>query len=148
MHRSGRPEPGAIRTSLADAAWRLFADSPPAGVSTRDIAEASGCSHAMVTRAFGGKAGLELAVSERLAQVLEVAVISAFTEHDQPFSALIEVWRSHPRVAHLLVRAGLNDLPVQPLVDSVSLGHRLVGHIEELRGGNPKRPAQRSRVAA
>lgn len=148
MTSSGRRELGTLRSSLVDTAWRMFAASPPAGVSTRDIAQASGCTHGLITRHFGSKAGLEQTVSERLAQVLEVTVIKGFTQNEWPFAEFIREWRAHPRVGRLLVRTGLRDLPIQPIIDQTSLGHRLVGRIEESRGGHPNAPTQRSRMAA
>ena len=62
----GRPEPIDIRGALLEAAWRLFAQAAPGAVSTRQIADASNCSHGMITRCLGGKSKLEQAVVERI----------------------------------------------------------------------------------
>lgn len=139
----------STRDSLEAAAWQLFADQPPAAVSTRTIAEASGCSHGMITVHFGGKPGLEQATARRVGAALEFAVHESFaSEAGVPAASFIAHWRSHPRVARLLVRAGLGDLPIEPIVEVSTIGEQLVARIEALRGGTPKRPTQRSRIAA
>ncbi len=145
--RLAHPE-ASTRVALEEAAWKLYALRPPADLTARTIAAAADCSHGMITAGFGGKAGLEAAVSSRLADVLERQVAEACQRPGLPFDGLVAAARHHPRVRRLLVRAGLGDLPIQPLLDVSTIGTCLVERIEEMRGGNPRRPTRRSRLAA
>jgi AcrR family transcriptional regulator len=127
----------------------MFARQAPGVVSTRMLAQASRCSHGMITVHFGSKSGLEHVVAQRLADALERAVTDSFATCDQwPFRSLLQLRRAHPRVSTLLVRAGLGDLDIEPTLATSTLGQRLVEAIEAHRGGSPARPALRSRLAA
>jgi AcrR family transcriptional regulator len=102
----------------------------------------------MITVEFGGKAGLERVVAERLAHTIEGAAAGAFADHEWPFAEFLQLRRAHPRVARLIVRVGLGDLDPETVLAHCTVGDRLVASIETLRGGSARRPTQRSQLAA
>lgn len=101
----------ASEAAILDAASDRFADRGPDGTSLREVAEAAGCTHALVTRYFGSKRGLEEAVAGRLAERVDVAVRAAITTSDDPLRELLGAAREHRRSTQLLVRTALGDLP-------------------------------------
>jgi AcrR family transcriptional regulator len=90
------------------------------------VAAASGRSHALIPRYFGSKAGLELAVVERLAEDLTAAITIA-SRSTAPWEALLRVARRSPVAVHLVVRCGVGDLPIGPLLAPGGPGQVLAG---------------------
>lgn len=109
-----------------EAAATQFAERGPGEVSLRDIAEVVGCSQPLISRSFGSKAGLEMAVVERLAERLASVVVELGLGAEVsttsgggdrwPFAALIEHLEHDPVSERLLVRCALGELPDAPLV--------------------------------
>jgi AcrR family transcriptional regulator len=89
--RTRRPTQRAAvnREALLVAARDLFAHHGPAAVSIRTVAERAGCSHTLVGRQFGSKAGLEAAVVERLAVGLQVLTTRQCSSDDWPMAPLV-----------------------------------------------------------
>ena len=126
----------------------MFAERSPSVVTTRAVAEASGCSHGMIAALFGGKPGLERAVSDLLANTIDAAIERFFASSALPFAELLRMRHDDPLAARLLVRFGLGDLERGSTIPGRAIGERLVARIEEARGGSARRPTQRSRIAA
>ena len=100
--------------AIVDAAWRLFARSGPDGTSMRDVAAAAGCSHSLVTRYFGSKAGLVDTVARRLVTATDAAMDAMTTASVDPVPArlaeLLGHARTHRRGVQLLIRMALGDV--------------------------------------
>lgn len=73
MARGSRRQGEETRERILDAALPLFADLGFAGASTRKLADAADCNVATIAYYFGDKAGLYLAVIQRLQEDLEAA---------------------------------------------------------------------------
>jgi AcrR family transcriptional regulator len=137
-----------FRAALVGAAWEMFARRSPSSVSVRVLAEMAGCSHGTITSTFGSRSGLERAVADQVAVTVEEAVVDVLAQPGWPFGAMLRMRHEHPRVTRLFVRLGLGDLPIDDFLSRSTIGDRLVGRIEGFRGGSPRRPTQRSRLAA
>ena len=137
-----------FRAALVGAAWEMFARRSPSSVSVRVLAAMAGCSHGTITSTFGSRSGLERAVADQVAVTVEEAVVDVLAQPGWPFGAMLRMRHEHPRVTRLFVRLGLGDLPIDDFLSRSTIGDRLVGRIEGFRGGSPRRPTQRSRLAA
>ena len=65
--------------ALIDAGLQLIADRPYESISTRDVAEAAGCNHGLITLYFGNKLGLFTKVLHVVINELGGAVASGAT---------------------------------------------------------------------
>jgi AcrR family transcriptional regulator len=130
------------------AARDLFAHSGPGAVSIRAVAEAAGCSHTLVGRHFGSKAGLEAAVIERLATGLNVLVTRQCSDPDWSMATVLKAMRDHPSAAKIILRAALGEFDATPLVKGHNIALCLAEWVEEKRGGDPRSPSATSRVTA
>lgn len=101
----------ASEAAILDAAREQFADDGPDGTPLRAVAEQAGCTHALITRYFGSKQGLEEAVASRLAEQVDGRVRSAITGSEDPLRAVLSAARDHRPSVRLLVRTALGDLP-------------------------------------
>jgi len=117
-------------------------------VSIRTVAERAGCSHTLVGRHFGSKAGLEKAVIERLATGVTVLVTRMCSEPTWPSSLLLEATRSHPEAARLTTRCALGEFDAAPLVAGHNIARCLAERVEEHRGGDPSSPTPTSSTTA
>lgn len=133
----------ATEEAILDAAWDLVAALGPDGTTLRQVADAAGCTHALVTRYYGSKAGLVDAVGARLCSRVSALVERAFDAAD-PWADLLAGARSDRSCRSLLVRAGLGDLPVTSLPSSLGVD-RLRAMAEAAGSGDDDR---RSRVLA
>jgi TetR/AcrR family transcriptional regulator, repressor for neighboring sulfatase len=122
-------EPGSAAERLLDSARVLFARHGPDGVSVRQLAAGSGCTHALLFRHFGSKADLERIVVERLATDLAAAVGHAVATSVDPVRSMLAVARRSPVETRLLVRCGLGDLDPSPLTDSPRAADALIGSL-------------------
>jgi AcrR family transcriptional regulator len=153
-HLNKRPaRPRAQRATvnpeaLVVAARDLFAEAGPSAVSIRAVAERAGCSHTLVGRHFGSKAGLEAAVIDRLATGLSVLTTRQCSSDDWPMSVLVEVFRFHPEAGKLLVRCALGEFDPAPLFPGHNIAECLAGHLERRRGGDPDQPGTQATLAA
>jgi AcrR family transcriptional regulator len=110
-------------------------------VSIRTVAERAGCSHTLVGRHFGSKAGLEAAVVDRLTTGMRATVAQMCSEPGWPTSILLTVFRDHPETARLAVRCALGEIDGTPFVTGHNLGRCLAERVEERRGGDPRTPS-------
>lgn len=152
-HTETRPRRSRSRTSsnpesLVVAARDLFAAVGPGAVSIRAVAEAAGCSHTLVGRHFGSKAGLETAVIERLAIGVGVLVARQCSDSDWSVATVLQAMRDHPSAAKLILRAGLGEFDVTPLATGHNLALCLAERIEERRGGDPRSPSPTAMTSA
>lgn len=136
------------REAMVLAARDLFAHHGPAAVSIRTVAEKAGCSHTLVGRLFGSKAGLETAVIERLAIGLNVLTTRMCSSDDWPMATLIQAMRQHPEAGKLMVRCALGEFDDAPLMAGHTLGACLAGRLEFRRGGDADTPGMEAKVAA
>lgn len=120
------------------AARDLFANTGPGAVSIRAVAEAAGCSHTLVGRHFGSKAGLEAAVVERLATGLRVLVARQCSDPEWSMGTVLAAMRDHPSAAKLVLRTALGEFDAAPLVKGHNLAVCLAERVEERRGGDPR----------
>jgi AcrR family transcriptional regulator len=97
--------------AIVAAAWEQFARGGPDGTPLRDVAEQARCTHALITRYFGSKQGLEEAVATRLAEQVDARVRWAITDSEDPVRTLLAAARGHRPAVQLLVRTALGDLP-------------------------------------
>lgn len=115
--------------ALIDAARSLITERPYESIRVREIAEAVGCNHGLITHYFRGKLGLFTRVLHRLADELNAAI----NEHGSA-----QVLLNHPstaaywRLLAALLEAGLEPSSAlaegQPAVDSlVRRGSALTG---------------------
>jgi len=130
------------------AARDLFAEQGPAAVSIRSVADRAGCSHTLVGRQFGSKAGLEAAVIERLAVGLRVLTARMCSSDDWPMAILVQTLRQHPEAGKLLVRCALGEFDDAPILEGHTLGECLAGRLEFRRGGHSDQAGIQARVAA
>ena len=107
--QGSRRRPSNNPEALVVAARDLFATSGPGAVSIRAVAEAAGCSHTLVGRHFGSKAGLEAAVIERLATGLGVLVARQCSDPEWSMSTVLQAMRDHPSAAKLILRTALGS---------------------------------------
>ena len=114
---------------LLGSARVLFAQRGPDGVSVRDLAADCGCTHALLFRHFGSKAGLERIVVERLATDLDAAVGHAVATSADPVRSVLAVARRNPVEMRLLVRCGLGDLDPAPLAAAHGAVDVLIGSL-------------------
>lgn len=138
----------ANREALVVAARDLFADHGPAEVSIRTVADKAGCSHTLVGRQFGSKAGLEAAVIDRLAVGLKVLTTRMCSSDDWPMAVLIQSLRQHPEAGKLMVRCALGEFDDEPIMEGHTLGECLAGRLEFRRGGDAERPGTEAKIAA
>lgn len=136
------------REALVIAARDLFADAGPAAVSIRAVAEKAGCSHTLVGRQFGSKAGLEQAVIERLTDGLDFLTTRLCSSADWPFAELFHVFRVHPEAGKLMVRCALGEFDDAPLMRGHTIGLCLAGRLETRRGGHGDQPGTEAKLAA
>jgi AcrR family transcriptional regulator len=116
----------ASEAAILGAAWEQFARRGPDGTPLRDVATDAGCTHALITRYFGSKQGLEDAVSTRLAEQVEERVRSAIADAEDPVRELLATARSHRPAVQLLVRTALGDLPSRGFPGCLHLDELLV----------------------
>ena len=90
--------PDALTRQLMDEAGRLLAESGPAGLSLRRLAEAVGTSTMTVYTRFGNKQGLLSAMHREGFRRLGSALAEAAEETD-PASALLATGRAYRRAA-------------------------------------------------
>lgn len=138
----------ANREAMVVAARDLFADAGPSAVSIRSVAERAGCSHALVGRQFGSKAGLEAAVIERLAIGMSVLTTRMCSSEHWPLAVLIESLRLHPQARKVITRCALGEFDPEPLLAGHTLGECLASRIEHRRGGDAAHPGVEARLAA
>lgn len=138
----------ANREALVVAARDLFAEHGPAAVSIRTVAERAGCSHTLVGRQFGSKAGLEAAVIDRLAVGLQVLTTRMCSSDDWPMAVLIQALRQHPEAGKLMVRCALGEFDDAPIMAGHTLSECLAGRLEFRRGGDADAPGIEAKVAA
>jgi AcrR family transcriptional regulator len=105
----------ASQAAILAAASSQFAGRGPDGAPLRDVAEQAGCTHALITRYFGSKQGLEEAVATRFAEQLDGRVRAVLAESEDPLRELMGAARAHRPVVQLLVRTALGDLPQRGL---------------------------------
>ena len=105
----------ASEAGILDAAWELFARNGPDGASFHAVAAAAGCTHALVTRYYGSKAGLEAAVASQLADRVDRSVSRSIAVADDPLADVLASARAHRTSVQLLVRSALGDLPSEGL---------------------------------
>lgn len=99
------------KTSILDAAGKLFAERGFAAVSVRDIGQEAGVSHALVHRYVGSKRDILQAVVQREQAVLQDAVEDAPTLS----AASTQVLRgalSHPRLIKIAVFSAFDAFPL------------------------------------
>jgi AcrR family transcriptional regulator len=125
---SNRAAPSAAER-LLESARVLFAQRGPDGVSVRQLAEHSGCTHALLFRHYGSKADLERVVVERLATDLGAAVDRAIATSADPARSMLTAARQSPVDARLLVRCGLGDLDPAPLIAAYPAADVLIGSL-------------------
>ena len=130
------------------AARDLFAASGPGAVSIRAVAEAAGCSHTLVGRHFGSKAGLEAAVIDRLATGLNVLVARQCSDPEWSVATVLKALRDHPSAAKLILRTALGEFDAAPLVKGHNIALCLAEWVEEKRGGDPRSPSLTAKTAA
>jgi AcrR family transcriptional regulator len=104
----------ASRRAILDAASNLFADRGPGRVTLRQISDQAGCSPALVSRHFGSKDGLELAVVELLAERLRDLRLQAHEDSQSAFRALLDALKGQ-RESKLLLRCALGELSSRAL---------------------------------
>jgi len=136
------------RDALIDAAAELFAESGPGAVSIRAVAERAGCSHTLVGRNFGSKAGLQQAVTERVARELDALADTVHTSGIWSAAEFLAGLRCDPNLTRLATRAALGEFDMAPLIEASTLGSRLVATIESQRGGDPKQLSPTARATA
>lgn len=102
------PRESANPAALLAAARHLFAQQGPADVSIRQIAAEAGCSHTLVGRHFGSKAGLEQAVVQQFAT--DITAIGPAPDGDSAHHALWRWCQEHPDNVALLTRIALGEL--------------------------------------
>lgn len=134
-----------LRPALLDAATRLFAEAGPEAVSIRAVAEAAGCSHTLIGRYFGSKAGLQRAVVDRIGDRAE-ALTTAWADREWQLGELLELLRANPVESKLLVRAALGQFPHE-FLDRSLMAMDLLTRAERRRGGDPAQPTDASRIA-
>ena len=71
-----RSDAARNRRALLDAAAELIAESEPSALTTREVARRAGVGKATVSRRFGNRAGLMLALLDHSEQKLQAAVIA------------------------------------------------------------------------
>lgn len=96
--------------AILDAAWELYADAGPDGVSLREVARSAGCTHALVVRYFGSKSGLVALVGDRLTEQVARTVEQVASSDVDVMLGLLRAARADRRATRLLVRAALGDL--------------------------------------
>lgn len=122
--------------------------SGPGAVSIRAVAEAAGCSHTLVGRHFGSKAGLEAAVIERLATGVGVLVARQCSDPEWSMGAVLQAMRDHPAAAKLILRTALGEFDGTPLVNGHNLAVCLAERVEERRGGDPRSLSMTAKTTA
>lgn len=137
----------ANQETLVVAARDLFAASGPGAVSIRAVAEAAGCSHTLVGRHFGSKAGLEAAVIDRLATGLNVLVARQCSDPEWSVATVLKALRDHPSVAKLVLRTALGEFDAAALVRGHNIALCLAEWVEEKRGGDPRSPSPTAKMA-
>ena len=90
-HRVRDPE--AVRTSVLDAALRLFAERGFAETSLRDISAASGVSHPLILHHFGSKDALFAAVKRRVVEGYVQRFPAAAKATNRPINIRVEMRR-------------------------------------------------------
>lgn len=100
----------ATEAAILNAAWEMFAGRGPDAVPLRDVAASAGCTHGLVVRYFGSKAGLVAAVGDQLTTKVAGTVDLVQREADDPLRALLVAARECPSGTKLLVRSALGDL--------------------------------------
>jgi AcrR family transcriptional regulator len=100
----------ASEAAILDAAFELYAERGPDGVSLRDVTESVGLTHAMAIRYFGSKQGLVSAVEGRLVDELSTLIDGVELATAEGFLELLTSIRRRPVLSRLLVRSGLGDL--------------------------------------
>ena len=130
------------------AARDLFANTGPGAVSIRAVAEAAGCSHTLVGRHFGSKAGLEAAVVERLATGVRVLVARQCSDPEWSMGTVLAAMRDHPSAAKLILRTALGEFDAAPLVKGHNLAVCLAERVEERRGGDPRSLSMTAKTTA
>lgn len=137
------------RAALLDAARSSFAERGPGAVSIRDLAAEAGCTHPLIGRYFGGKGGLEQAVSVDLGHRLDAVSFPSDAAPDELLACVLAHLRADPTDTRLLVRSALGDLDPAPLLDTASaFGIGLARALERDRTGRARRPGLRARVGA
>ncbi len=116
--RTRSRDPAATRTSILEAAERLFAEKGFAATSMRDLAEASGASKALIHHHFGSKEELYAAVKKRVVDRYLEAQRPQLKISDDPPKFLVEATRTaflfcrdNPQVARLAAWAQLEEDP-------------------------------------
>lgn len=100
----------ASEAAILEAAFELYGDRGPDGVSLRHVTESVGLTHAMAIRYFGSKQGLVSAVDGRLAGELRTLTDGVELASADGLVELLSSIRRRPVLARLLVRSGLGDL--------------------------------------
>jgi AcrR family transcriptional regulator len=77
-----RLDPSVRRTSILDAAERVFAGRNPSEVTFEEIAEAAGVSRGLVYNYFGDKSGLIAALYLRTFERLDDAMVASLEGHE------------------------------------------------------------------
>ena len=119
--------------ALINAAQALISEHPYESIRVRDIAEAVGCNHGLITHYFGGKLGLFTTVLHRLGDEINATIVkhpSAQTVLNHP--SMAAYWR----LLAALLDAGLDPTEAlnegQPAVESlVRRGSELAGRTLE-----------------
>jgi AcrR family transcriptional regulator len=145
--RPTRRRQSAKRQALVLAASHLFADAGPAQVSIRDVANAAGCSHALVGRHFGSKSGLESAVVSALADDLDELAERQRTQSEWSVGLVLAEFRRTPRWSRLMTRIALGELDHVPLTGGSSFMLDFAGSIERRHGGDAGQPSETARIA-
>lgn len=127
MGRGTRRQGEETRERILDAALPLFADLGFAGASTRKLAESADCNVATIAYYFGDKAGLYLAVLQRLQHDLDAATPSLQPTDPQRFvqELIVVAWtfvNAHQVHIRLALRHVLDEgHHVEEVVDSWNL---------------------------
>lgn len=111
--------------AILDAAWALYADAGPDGVSLREVARSAGCTHALVVRYFGSKGGLVAAVGDRLTERVARTVEQVASSDVDVMFGLLRAARADRPATRLLVRSALGDLQPHGFPDCLEPEHLL-----------------------
>lgn len=85
----------------------------------RDVGRSAGCTHALVTRYYGSKAGLVDAVAEQLTRGVTRTVDQLVAHDADPLVGTLAAGRSQPSCVRLLVRSALGDIEPEEFPECV-----------------------------
>lgn len=137
------------RTTIEDAAARVFARDGYEAARLEDIAAAAGVTKPMIYRHFPSKKALHMALLVRHRDALGMAAVSAFLQdadrrpQRERVDAMLDAWfgyvEEHPYVGPLLFRSTATDPEIRALVAELHARQRAadVALFREARAGVP-----------